>query len=221
MKQQNKNKIGAMLNLIQHLPLPNKIKEQTLLITTGKRETPDQVRGGLYIIKTKAFTLIELLVVVLIIGILAAIALPQYQKAVWKSRFSTVKALVRSITDAEEVYYMANNTYTNEIENLDISLPPFKQSTVSDVSKRYAFDWGHCALNNGTLYDGVNCVIYQNGEPMIGYNRKYVHAPAMVGAYCIAYTLNENALATKICQQDTGKNTLPSNGEQTYRMWQY
>ena len=71
----------------------------------------------------KAFTLIELLVVVLIIGILAAIALPQYQKAVVKSRVSTILPVLRSIKDAEEVYYMANGGYTEDVSELGITLP--------------------------------------------------------------------------------------------------
>ena len=72
--------------------------------------------------KHHAFTLIELLVVVLIIGILAAIALPQYQVAVAKTRLATLKDLVSSIKQAQEVYYIANGEYALKISDLDIDL---------------------------------------------------------------------------------------------------
>ena len=73
--------------------------------------------------KTKGFTLIELLVVVLIIGILAAVALPQYQKAVLKTRFMQLVVLQDAIDRAEQVYYLANNTYTSDFDNLDVQMP--------------------------------------------------------------------------------------------------
>lgn len=70
-----------------------------------------------------AFTLIELLVVVLIIGILAGVALPQYRKAVYKSRATEAMNMLRAIANAQEVYYMATGDYTNDLSALDIEIP--------------------------------------------------------------------------------------------------
>lgn len=71
----------------------------------------------------KGFTLIELLVVVLIIGILAAVAVPQYEKAVAKARASEALSVLNSIVLAEQAYYMASGEYTLDLENLDITIP--------------------------------------------------------------------------------------------------
>ncbi len=69
----------------------------------------------------KGFTLIELLVVVLIIGILSAIALPQYTKAVEKSRFAEAVMAVEEIARAQDLYKLATGNYTRDINDLDIT----------------------------------------------------------------------------------------------------
>ena len=77
----------------------------------------------------KAFTLIELLVVVLIIGILAAVALPQYQVAVMKSRVATLRPLLTAVVNAQKAYYLANGTYATEFDELSVDFPAGWTST--------------------------------------------------------------------------------------------
>ena len=69
------------------------------------------------------FTLIELLVVVLIIGILVAVAVPQYQKVVFKTRVKSVLPTLRAISLAKSRYYLLHNSYTADLDVLDVNLP--------------------------------------------------------------------------------------------------
>ena len=67
----------------------------------------------------KGFTLIELLVVVLIIGILSAVALPQYERAVARARLSEILVVSRAVENAERLYFMANGDYSYNFEDLE------------------------------------------------------------------------------------------------------
>ncbi len=87
-----------------------------------------QMRGHL-----NGFTLIELLVVVIIIGILAAVAVPQYQIAVEKSRAVQGITLARALHDAQEAYYLENGQYASSKTKLpvDITCPSNYTCTVN------------------------------------------------------------------------------------------
>ena len=100
----------VMLNSFQHLNLNQPSFKAEEALNKGSFRAP--LRFG--------FTLIELLVVVLIIGILAAVAVPQYQKAVIKSEAMQGITLLRSVKQASQNYYLTNGTYPTKFEYLDI-----------------------------------------------------------------------------------------------------
>ena len=82
----------------------------------------------------KGFTLIELLVVVLIIGILSSVALPQYTKAVEKSRCAEAESVLASLrVAAEECLLAGGGTNCGDTDNWSISIPESKNFTYTTV----------------------------------------------------------------------------------------
>jgi len=84
------------------------------------------------------FTLVELMIVIVIVGILAAVAVPIYQGNIAKAKMTECDAALGTIRTAERVYYAENNHYTNSLSNLGL--------TASDLDGKY-FDYTHYSIS--------------------------------------------------------------------------
>jgi prepilin-type N-terminal cleavage/methylation domain-containing protein len=149
-----------------------------------KKGTRDRIAGR----STSGFTLIELLVVVLIIGILAAIAVPQYFKVVEKGKASEGLATLDSLRSAQERYLAATGSYCGAagfcagVAGWDLTIPSMKYFSLGTP--------GTVAGNP----PGWSVILTRNATP------------AVYGAYTVTYTAAGGAptvtCSNTNCQQD-------------------
>lgn len=166
----------------------------------------------------KGFTLIELLVVVLIIGILAAIALPSYQKAVIKSRAAAFPVWAKRVYEAQEMYFAENGKYANNFEELgeDFSATfPVKPSDYSAASGQLAtnewnqqqYPYGLRIMTNASysiaLFNGAMI----SGRGGVGFRHTGTYAGQMI---CWEYACHA-VTAGSFCQDIMGYPILAEN----------
>ena len=152
----------------------------------------------------QAFTLIELLVVVLIIGILAAVALPQYQKAVMRSRYAALKNMTKTIVEAQKVYRLSNDTYATDFDELAIDPGGTRHSTGAGFR---LFPWGLCKTD-------ANYSQCQNDDIQMWYRIYNESNKRRCG------TRPNLTIQNQLCKQETGLSS-PTSSTETELWYQY
>jgi len=147
-----------------------------------------------------AFTLIELLVVVLIIGILASVALPQYQKAVEKARMTEAIIVTKAIATAHQRYYMEHGTYLgpHDIQQLDIEIAG--EITDADRIKTKYFIYSPNGSTGPGVYAGNLALAWRIFDTNANPYKIFINADEPNRIYCTS-TESANAIQKQLCSK--------------------
>jgi type IV pilus assembly protein PilA len=106
----------------------------------------------------EGFTLIELLIVVVIIGILAAIALPKFGQTREAAYYTTMKADLNNLRSAQEMYYQTSGTFSYADNKADLNFSPSSGVTIPTLATINGGQAWEAVANHAALPDGA-CVI--------------------------------------------------------------
>ena len=143
------------------------------------------------------FTLIEMLVVVLIIGILAAVVLPQYKYAVAKAKFTQLLTATKAIKDAQTRYMLLNDERSLDLSVLDIDIEGCSYS--GTIKDSITCDWGGCGISHNSARSRFSCYL---NSPLIVYFLDFSNNKKT----CCASKLSGN-LGKKLCQAEFPEST--------------
>ena len=110
-----------------------------------KAFTPPFLPGSIFNEGRAGFTLVELIIVVIIIGILASIAIPQFSKTMERSRIAEASAVLGALRGAQLRYKLENTDYTTSYLKLDIDLPNYDSSAGSPNGKFFTYNVANAA----------------------------------------------------------------------------
>ncbi len=162
----------------------------------------------------KGFTLIELLVVVLIIGILAGIALPQYQMAVEKSKASEALTNIRNIINAVERDALQHDiTAGINPENWDIELSggTWNDSNTVYITNNFIYDFGDSGGVDAIRCNG-KCEDTENALDNAVYDIFGCYPSMSDGENCLT-CYSENDKGQKICKALEGMGGMTNDSE--------
>ncbi len=206
MKNRSPGRLGRLFDVV--IPECFYRRSQPLRNTTGFPTTTfgnDVAREYL-----RGFTLIEILVVVLIIGILSAIALPQYEMAVAKTRASQILVRMNALKTGVVSYFLANGVYPEDVTLLDVDLysnaKRVGKTDISQVETHVGVEWkdsSQCVVNK----DGaIGCTLT---KPKGAYFYTFVQEG-------IIYCRGGDDFETKLCKTLGGGTPISREGKTYY-----